>query len=119
MLSKQDEQRAMVLGQVSAGVLGIVEAAGLIGVSERQTRRLVAAYQRAGPRGIVHGNRGRPPSHATSPELRAQVIALARSLPVYRGELDDTVRVDDHYSCALIASTPPTRHFSSHPPWLT
>ena len=77
MLSKQAERRAMVLGQVSAGLPGIAEAATLIGVSERQVRRLLAAYQGERPRGIVHGNRGRAPAHATSPELRAQVIALA------------------------------------------
>ena len=76
-MSKPDEQRAMVLGQVSAGMLGMGEAAALIGVGERQVRRLVAAYQREGPRGIVHGNRGRAPAHATSPELQAQVIALS------------------------------------------
>jgi len=76
-LSKQDEQRAMVLGQVSAGVLGMAEAAGLIGVGERQVRRLLAAFQREGPRGLVHGNRGRAPVHATPAAVRAQVIALA------------------------------------------
>ena len=76
-MSKQDEQRAVVLGQVGAGVLGIAEAAALIAVSERQVRRLLAAFQRDGPRGIVHGNRGRSPAHATSAEVRAQVIALA------------------------------------------
>ena len=77
MLSKQDEQRAMVLGQVGVGLLGMTEAATLIGVSERQVRRLLAAHQGEGPRGIVHGNRGRPPAHATRAEVRAQVIALA------------------------------------------
>lgn len=76
-LSKQDEQRAIVLGQVGAGILGIAEAAALMGVSERQVRRLFAAYRREGPRGIVHGNRGRVPSHATSVEVRLQVIVLA------------------------------------------
>lgn len=76
-LSKQEEQRAIILGQVGAGVLGVAQAAVLIGVSERQVRRLVAAYQRDGPRGIVHGNRGRSPAHSTSPEVREQVLALA------------------------------------------
>jgi len=77
-LSKRDEQRAMVLGQVGAGVLGIAEAAALIGVGERQVRRLLASYQREGPRGVVHGNRGRMPVHATSEGVREQVLALAR-----------------------------------------
>lgn len=77
ILNEQDEQRAIVLGRVCAGLLGVAEAAALIGLGERQVRRLVAAYQREGPRGIVHGNRGRPPTHAVSSEVRAQVIALA------------------------------------------
>jgi len=77
-LNKQDEQRAIVLGQLGIGVLSIAEGGALIGVSERQVRRLLAAYQRDGPRGIVHGNRGRAPAHATSLDVRRQVIALAR-----------------------------------------
>lgn len=76
-LSKQEEQRAIILGQVVAGLLGIGDAAPLMGVGERQVRRLLAAYEREGPRGLVHGNRGRPPSHATSAEVRVRVIALA------------------------------------------
>src|SRR3972149_6577284 len=76
-LSKQDEQRAIVLGQVGVGILSIAEAAALIGGSERQVRRLLASYQREGPRGIIHGNRGRAPAHATSADLRSKLIALA------------------------------------------
>lgn len=76
-VSNQDEQRAIVLGQVGAGILAVSEAAALIGVGERQVRRLVASYQRHGVRGIVHGNRGRAPAHATSPAVRDQVIAFA------------------------------------------
>jgi len=76
-LSKQDEQRARVLVQTGAGLLGIAEAAVLIGVGERQVRRLLVAYQRDGPRGIIHGNRGRKPAHATSEDVLQQVVALA------------------------------------------
>ncbi|MCZ2111629.1 MAG: helix-turn-helix domain-containing protein [Dehalococcoidia bacterium] len=77
ILSKREEQRGIVLGQVGIGILSIAEAAALIGVSERQVRRLLTAYQRDGPRGIVHGNRGRSPAHATSGEIREKVLALA------------------------------------------
>ncbi len=78
-MSKQEEQRAIVLGQVVAGLLGIGDAATLMGVGERQVRRLLAAYLAEGPRGLVHGNRGRPPSHTTTEEVRGRVIALANS----------------------------------------
>ena len=76
-LSKQEEQRTIILGQVAARILGLAEASTLIGVSERQVRRLFAAFQRDGPRGVVHGNRGRTPAHATSAEARAKVVAFA------------------------------------------
>jgi hypothetical protein len=35
-LSKQEEQRAIVLGQVGVGILSIAEASALVGVSKRQ-----------------------------------------------------------------------------------
>jgi transposase len=49
----------------------------LLGLSERQARRLLAAYRERGPRGVVHGNRGKPPAHTTSTEVRDKVRALA------------------------------------------
>lgn len=76
-LSKNDERRVEVLNRVLTGVLGTADAAALLGVGERQTRRLVAAYREAGPRGIIHGNRGRRPAHAVSDDIRAAVSSLA------------------------------------------
>lgn len=76
-LSKRDEQRASVLNEVLAGALSPADAAPLLGVSPRQARRLLAAYRTYGPRGIVHGNRGRKPAHARSEEQRLQIHALA------------------------------------------
>lgn len=76
-LTKRDEQRVGVLNRVLVGALSMKQAADLLGVGERQARRLVVAYRQAGPRGIVHKNRGRKPAHALPDELQAQVIALA------------------------------------------
>jgi transposase len=39
---------------------------------------LVKAYRDAGPRGIIHGNRGRRPAHAVDEEQRDQLITLAQ-----------------------------------------
>jgi transposase len=61
----------------------VTEAAPLLGVSERQARRLLSAYRSAGPRGIVHGNRGRRPARAIPDDLRERVRALATG--VYAG----------------------------------
>jgi transposase len=49
----------------------------LLGVGERQARRLLKRYTADGPRGILHGNRGRQPVHAVPDEVREQVASLA------------------------------------------
>lgn len=76
-LNTRDERRVQVLNRMLAGLLTAGEAAPLLGVGERQARRLLAAYREEGPRSIVHGNRGRRPSHSTPEELRLKVLALA------------------------------------------
>ena len=77
VLNTKDEQRIEVLIRTAAGQLSVGDAAGLLGLSERQARRLLTAYRRDGPRGVVHGNRGRRPVHALSEEVRDQVRGLA------------------------------------------
>ena len=77
VLKAKDEQRIEVLMRVEAGLLTAGAAALLMGVSERQARRLLVAYRAEGPRGIVHGNRGRPPAHTHSGEFRDRVRTLA------------------------------------------
>lgn len=77
VLKANDERRIEVLIRVAAGLLSVAEGAELLGVGERQARRLLAAYGAEGPRGVVHGNRGRRPGHAISEEVRAQVCTLA------------------------------------------
>lgn len=79
VLKAKDEQRIGVLIRVDGGLVSSREAAGLLGVSERQVRRLLAAYREQGPRGVVHGNRGRPPAHALSEAVRERVRELATS----------------------------------------
>lgn len=82
-LRRNDERRIEVLNRVLAGLLNAVEAAPLLGISERQARRLISAYRAEGPRGIVHGNRGRRPSRAVPDDVRDKVRALATG--VYAG----------------------------------
>jgi transposase len=77
-LGAEQQQRARVLTQVLAGVLTIGQAASLLGRSERQVKRLKAAYRRDGPMALVHGNQGRSPWRVVPAAVRAQVIELAR-----------------------------------------
>jgi len=76
-LTAKDEQRIGVLIRIEANVLEVEAGAALLGVSVRQVRRLLVAYREEGPRGVVHGNRGRRPAGAVPQEVREQVQALA------------------------------------------
>jgi transposase len=71
-------KRRETLERVLAGELVVPAAAEELGLSERHTRRLLAAYRRAGEAALAHGNRGRTPANAISDATRAQVLARAR-----------------------------------------
>ncbi|MBI4491288.1 MAG: helix-turn-helix domain-containing protein [Chloroflexi bacterium] len=77
-MTTRAQQRATGLNQVLAPHWSPSAAAEALGMSERQLRRLVAEYEREGPKALSHGNRGRPPAHPLSAEVRARVVALAR-----------------------------------------
>lgn len=68
----------MVCTAVLSGEVGRRAAAAWLGVSERQLRRLVAAYRAKGPAGLVHGNRGRSPAGTLAEGVRGQIITVAR-----------------------------------------
>ena len=77
-LNAREQQRAMVLNRVEREGLTGEEAAGLMGLSLRQVRRLLAAYRKEGVAALAHGNRGQPPAHRISEDTRNRVVELAR-----------------------------------------
>jgi len=68
----------MVLNEVEKGKVVIREAAEILGISERQGWRLLAAYREEGAAGLAHGNRGRKPVHSLGEEIRKQVVELVQ-----------------------------------------
>jgi transposase len=82
-VDEKAQQRVAVMHEVAQGAVAPADAAALLGVSERQVWRLLAAYRRAGAAGLRHGNTGRQPAHALESALRERVLALARS--TYQG----------------------------------
>jgi transposase len=77
-LNGTEQKRALVFNQVMAGLMKAGQAAELLQISLRHTRRLLAAYRQAGPAALAHGNRGRQPAHTLAEGLRQRVVALAR-----------------------------------------
>lgn len=55
----------------------ITQAAEIMGISERHTKRLLAAYRKEGVAALAHGNRGRRPHNAVPKEAAAAVVRLA------------------------------------------
>ena len=77
-MSVRELKRAAVLARVAAGDLGVLESAALLGVGQRQAKRLWAVYRDAGAAGLRHGNVGRPSNRAKPKKLRQRVIRLYR-----------------------------------------
>ena len=66
-----------MLNSVLEYQLPIAQAAKIMGVSERHTKRLLAAYGKDGPAALAHGNRERRPHNAVPEAAAAAVIRLA------------------------------------------
>ena len=76
-MNQQEQARIQVLNGVLEYRLPIAQAAEIMGVSERHTKRLLAAYRRHGPAALAHGNRGRGPHNAVPEVAAAAVVKLA------------------------------------------
>jgi transposase len=77
-LTAKEQARLQILNGVLEHHWTTQEAALLLGVSERQAWRLLAAYRKEGAAALAHGNRGRLPSNHLPAALRDQVVTLVR-----------------------------------------
>lgn len=74
-MSERERRRLTVFSRVQQKQLSVADAGRLLGLSERQARRLWKRYRRRGDAGLVHGLRGRR-GNASAGALREQVLAL-------------------------------------------
>jgi len=89
-------REARRLGVVQAAVQGRItsrEGAEALRVSVRQFKRLRGRVQAQGPRGLVHGNRGRRSPRRLAETLRQRVVEL----------LTGAVKLNDHHLADLLA----------------
>ena len=77
-LSTKEQSRLRILNGVLERYWSMKEAVPLLGVSERQGWRLLAAYRREGARGLVHKNRGRVAPNATPDSIQQQIVAMTQ-----------------------------------------
>ena len=75
-MSRKERERITVMVGVKTKELTLVQAAELMAVGYRQSKRIWQRYQAEGDAGLVHRLRGQPSARRKPPELRAQALAL-------------------------------------------
>ncbi len=77
-MSSCELERVEVMGRVGSGDLKLRDAAVILELSYRQTKRLWRRYQQVGSKGLKHGNAGRASNRSKPQKLRRRVLNLIR-----------------------------------------
>lgn len=75
-MSQEQWKRLDVVRRLESGALTRAEAAQVLGITKRQVRRLLRAFERKGREALVHGNLGREPANKVPRETRERIAAL-------------------------------------------
>lgn len=78
-MSERELQRVEVLAEVLNGRRTMASAAVVLGLSVRQSYRLLRAYRHGGGGALIHKARGRPSNRRIGDGVRDYAIALARA----------------------------------------
>lgn len=76
-ISQKELTRYDVLRRVLDGTISLADAAAYMGVSYRHAKRLKSRAEE-GAIGLVHGNRGRPPSNKLDAAMQQRILALSQ-----------------------------------------
>lgn len=75
-MSSKELRRVHVIRQVLAKQLTQVQAGALLGLTDRQIRRLLQRVRHEGDRGLVHRTRGRPSNRRMAAPIKATLLRL-------------------------------------------
>ena len=75
-MSKRELGRYDIIKRLIEEEINGTEAAGLVGLSVRQTKRLKAAVLAGGPEGLIHKNRGRTSNRGIPEKERDKIVKL-------------------------------------------
>ena len=78
-LNQREQARLQVLNSLLAEHMTTEQAAEILGVSTRHTRRILAAYKEDGTAALAHGHRGHRAPNAISEATKTAVLHLART----------------------------------------
>jgi transposase len=75
-MTQRERDRLVVLKKAQKKLITQVQAAGELGVSERQVRRLLGKVKEQGDRGVIHGLRGRVSKRKVSESEREKAVRI-------------------------------------------
>ena len=77
-MSRRELERVEVMGRVGSGDLLLQDAAAMLGLSYRQTKRVWRRYRERGAEALKQGNAGRESNRGKPAGLRRRVLNLVR-----------------------------------------
>jgi len=77
-MSRKERDRLTIMIGIKRQALTQVQAAGLMGLGYRQTKRVWRRYQAEGDAGLVHRLRGKPSARRKPPAMKTQVLARCK-----------------------------------------
>lgn len=92
-MGNRDARRLGLIQAALQGKISNGEGAAALKLSVRQFKRLRQRVRQHGPRGVVHGNRGRPSARRLAEPVRQRVHEL----------LTGAVKVNDHHLAELVS----------------
>ena len=78
-MNQKEQARLQILNSLLVEHMTVDQAATLMGVSTRHTRRILAAYREEGAAALAHGHRGRRAPNTTPDSIKTEVLRLART----------------------------------------
>jgi len=100
-MSKKEINRSKVLDQIEKRKLTVNEATESLGISERQTYRLLKRYREEGEKGLIHRSRGKPSNRGYPVELKEKVIRIYRKSYKDFGPTFFTEKLEDREKITL------------------
>ncbi|MEW6523769.1 MAG: ISNCY family transposase [Bacillota bacterium] len=104
-MGPEEARRVYVLERLVAGELTSAQAAELIGLSQRQVKRLKQAFTKEGPASLLHDNRGRQPRHTTPDAIGQLVVDIVSSGCKDASCLHMSELLMEHHRVAVSAKT--------------
>src|SRR5262247_171311 len=100
-LSRKELHRPGLLKALCAGRVTTRQVAQALGLSLRQTRRLRRGFERHGPAGLAHRNRGRPSPRRLTIEVQQTVATLMTTLYVGFNDSHLTEKLREQHGLAI------------------